>query len=82
MKTQIIIHDDIVKRLVKEYVENKCYEAFELNYKNKNDAFVCENEAELIVPSGGLIFSLKPKEEINIPGFEGTREDLAKINIK
>ena len=83
MKTQIIIHNDIVKRLIKEYVEDKCHEALEVKYNDRKDAFVCENEPSLIVPTGGLIFSVKEitVDSQDIPGFEGTREDLAKIKI-
>lgn len=65
MKTQIIIHKDVVDRLLMEYVENKCYEAFEISYGERKGSFQCENEYALTFPSEGLVFSLKPSEVIS-----------------
>jgi hypothetical protein len=59
MKTQIIIHQDVVDRLIMEYVENKCHEAFEVGYGDRKGAFACENPHAMIFPSDGLVFSVK-----------------------
>lgn len=45
-----------------EYVENKCYEAFEVKYSERVGAFQCENPYAMSFPSDGLVFSLKKIE--------------------
>lgn len=62
MKTQIIIHQDIVDRLIMKYVEDECHGAFEVPYNNRKGAFECENPYDLIFPTDGLVFSLKKVE--------------------
>ena len=67
MKTQVIIHKDVVDRLIMEYVENKCYEAFEVKYNDRQGAFQCENPDAVTFPSDGLVFSLKKIEVDTTP---------------
>lgn len=62
MKTQIIIHQDIIERLIMEYVETQCHDAFEVSYNNRKGAFECKNPYAITFPFDGLVFSLKNVE--------------------
>lgn len=64
MKTQVIIHQEKIKELIQEYVENQCHGAFEIGYSDRKDKIECYNWHNLMVLEEGLIFSLKVEQPV------------------